>query len=266
MTKEEINFLLNSIYIFKSTLPKDIRKENLDYFKNLKIDIDSVIEIIKKIYTECYNDEILRDIEAIINSILSQSDTTDIYLLDQSRFSIVFRVGSKVLKIGFPKIVYHYPKSKMIIDSIIRKHYKIRNKSVLFLEVQEYCEGLSELDSIEKEKIAYKMWEHFRNKGIIWYDPKPTNIVFRPRTNCGWNSILYSPSSDKEKGDYFIEEGENYDHELDNYLIVDTDLFIPIDVLNKIVKMYKANPNSPFFENWKFSKYLEYEDNYLKGH
>lgn len=266
MDKNDIDYFLNVVYNFSNALPKDLRMVNLNV-ENHQISIEKIIEIIKKVFLDINEHDkkvILEDVNNILVAIVKNESTSNINLIGKSRFSLAFKIGRKVFKVGFPKIIYKYPDCKIILNSIIRKRYVSNNKDVLFVEVQEYRENnLKKYYSEEKiEEIVYSLWKHLRKNKIIWYDPKSENIVICDNTdNNYWNNDYYKKSSYEGKGLYNIIEQDEY---AGKYLIVDTDLFLPLNAVEKMNEIYESNQELPFFKNWKYKKFLDYEKRYLK--
>ena len=267
MRKFYDDYFLKILHNYTEVLPIDVRKINLNINEDSKIDKNEILEIIKNVFLRqrtSSSDSIINDIDKVMISIIYNEKTDMFSLVEQSRFSIVFKIGSKVLKIGFPKITYNYPKSKLILDSIIRKQYYYNGDRVLFLEVQEYKSvNLSSYSEKEQDEILYQIWKHFRRNGIIWYDSKAKNVVVNDG-NCKscWDSKYYKLSNDDEKGIYKIDELYTDMNIYDKFLIVDTDLFVTLETMKKVEEIFKDDPKLAFFSNWKFKKYMKYEERY----
>lgn len=271
MEFSDTEYFFEVVNQFDKVLPKDLRKIKIGVDMNQVLDINSVIEIINYIFFDSgifiqTKDEILIDLKKIIEAIFNNEDTVDIKLISKSRFSLVFKIGTKVFKVGFPKIIYKYPKSTIVLDSIIRKQYFDNYKPVLFVEVQDFKENdlYKYYAETDIEEILYSLWKKLREIGIVWYDPKDKNIVINTNESKSkkWNDTYYIKSNENEKGIYIID---NYIDDIKNdLLIVDTDLFLPIEVIEKVQKINQSNPNLPFFKNWKYKKFLEYETRFLK--
>lgn len=272
--------MFNYSYFFKimeydeKVLPKDIRKMGYkDRINTLVKDKDIIYIIDEVFFIDIMDDEVKAEIKADISKILQaikyNEKEKDIILFDISRFSFVFKIGNKVLKIGFPKIVYPIPNLNIIIDSIIRKQYRQSNgEPILYIEVQERKENNLTLiyNKEEIEDILYKVWKEFRENGIIWYDPKEKNLVlnYASKDLVLWNSKYYNESSDEEKGIYKLKKYNFNKKELSKLLVVDTDLFLPVTIFNDLIEMFTNNPNFPGANNWKFKRVIEYEKRYLE--
>lgn len=258
----------------EKVLPKDIRKMGYkDRINTLVKDKDIIYIIDEVFFIDIMDDEVKAEIKADISKILQaikyNEKEKDIILFDISRFSFVFKIGNKVLKIGFPKIVYPIPNLNIIIDSIIRKQYRQSNgEPILYIEVQERKENNLTLiyNKEEIEDILYKVWKEFRENGIIWYDPKEKNLVlnYASKDLVLWNSKYYNESSDEEKGIYKLKKYNFNKKELSKLLVVDTDLFLPVTIFNDLIEMFTNNPNFPGANNWKFKRVIEYEKRYLE--
>lgn len=269
MNFSDIKYFFEVVNCFDKVLPPDLREIEIDIEINQLIDINKIIETINNIFFNKdiiikTKHEILVDIKNIIEAIVKNENTTSIQLISKSRFSLVFKIGTKVLKIGFPKIVYKYPKSNIILDSIIRKQYLDGDKPVLFVEVQDFKENnlYKYYSRTEIDEIIYCLWKKLRKNGIVWYDPKDKNIVIDNKNNSKkWNDIYYKKSNEKEKGQYYIDNDILDINE--GLLIVDTDLFIPLETIKKLKEIKNNKPDLPFFQNWKYNSFLKYEDRYL---
>lgn len=270
----------NYSYFFKiieyneKVLPKDIRKmgyeskiNNLIIYNEIKNIIDDVF--LMKVADKSLKMKIQYDVKNIFNAVSLNEKQNNILLLDVSRFSFVFKIGNKVIKVGFPKIIYSIPKLDMIANSIIRKQYTDNNGvPVLFVEVQQWQENNLSLvyGKDEIEEILYKLWKSLREIGIVWYDPKEKNLVLNSSTENTdiWNNEYYNQSSQEEKGIYKLKEKFLNKNILPEVLIIDTDLFLPVTVLETLMKMAINQPELPGFNNWKFKRVIEYEKRYLK--
>lgn len=242
-----------------SKLPVDLRKKDFSQYYNKQLTENDVRNIVGNTFKkELINFKYKKEIFDIIRAVIQNEKSEYFQILNISRFSIVFKNNTKVLKIGFPKITYKIPKCSIILDSIIRKQYD----EILFIEVQDFkSSNLSDKYSKEEiEEILYNIWKKFRMNNIIWYDPKEKNVVLENDTNNinKWDNCNYYQSNDKEKGIYKVPYDINYL----NLKIVDTDLFLPLDVIQDFEKLCKTNPNASGFSNWKYKTLMEYEKRY----
>jgi hypothetical protein len=268
MSKVDTKLFFGMMDNFTKYLPQDLRECDFEIKKQDIITIDQLLLFIEKTFicVASYPD-ILEDIKSIIDAVIINEKTNQINFINRSRFSCVFKIGQKVFKIGYPKILYEYPKCDAIVDSIIRKQYKKENKSIIFVEVQPLMENnFSECSLQELDQIIYQLWKHFRTIGIVWYDPKIENVVTTSKDRLAnyWDNNLYEPSSDLEKGCYDVTVDYNYNSKIPNYLIVDTDLFVPIEAMEQVKGLYKLHPEWDFFANWKFKRFLDFEARYNK--
>lgn len=271
MNKRDTEYFFEIVDKFEEALPKDLRQIDLTINSNKNVSIGEIMEVISDVFLDLNietKNDIIVDVEKIINAITKNENTDTITLIGKSRFSLAFKIGSKVFKAGFPKITYKYPKCSIILDSIIRKQYIDNHRPVLFIEVQDFKENdlRKYYTAKELDEVVYQLWKTLRKSGIIWYDPKDKNIVVDNKNNniTIWNDKYYKSSTEYEKGRYIIN-GYSCDEESGNsFLIVDMDLFLPMEIIEKLRIIYKKNSNLPFFKNWKYKRFLEYEQRFLE--
>lgn len=242
-------------------LPKDLRNLDVSEIKNKYLNSIELKKLINKIFKREISDKkIKKNIYNIIDALKKNEICDKFYLINISRFSIVFKNNTKVLKIGFPKVTYKIPSCSIILNSIIRKQYQ----NIIFVEIQDYKKNnLESMYSKEEiDNIIYSIWKEFRKNNIIWFDPKSKNIVIDDNnTNVvKWNENYYSIPSNEEKGVY----NTDFDIVYQNFKIVDTDLFLPISVIDDLKKSKEENPDAPGFTNWKYRTLLDYENRYNK--
>ena len=264
---------MNYKYFFETiergaeVLPIDLRTEEKNIQAINKNNIDSIKELINHyILNGLTNNElknnIISDVVNIIKAVIKNEGSNTLELINISRFSMVYKLSTKVIKIGFPKITYIYPKSKFILDSIIRKNYYDENNNiVMFIEVQDYKDNnvYEKFKKEELEEIIYQIWKYYRKKDIIWFDPKDKNVVLSDKTKTFWNNNIYNRTSDEEKGIYLFDD---YDYTDYGVLIVDNDLFLSLSTYNELLQLEKEKPKLPGFSNWKHIKVREFEKRY----
>lgn len=249
------------------TLEKYIKESNPTNYSDLKKLIDEIF--FKGLQDNEIKAKIHKDIKDIVYAILNNEECDTFDLISISRFSLAFKLNTKILKIGFPKITYKFPNSDIVLDSIIRKQYKNSNDiPILFVEVQDYKENnlRKEYTEEEIEELIYQLWKELRKQNIVWYDPKDKNIVLNKEEVIpkAWNDKYYKRSSEEEKGRYKLYDDRDSIDYICDVLIIDTDLFLPLETVEKLMKMYKIQPSLPGFKNWKFKKMLKYEKRFLE--
>ena len=206
------SYFFSIIKYDEKVLPKDLRKLQFEFKINDAVTCKEIQRQIDKVFL-CKTDDnnvkniIQEDISCIIEAIINNEQGSTIILLSISRFSLVFKIGTKVLKIGFPKITYEFPDSNIILDSIIRKQYNDNNGiPIIFIEVQDLKENDLRIKYQEKEidELIYQAWKTLRKDGIVWYDPKDKNVVINDKLKNTkiWNDKYYQKSSREDKGIY----------------------------------------------------------------
>ena len=115
----------------------------------------------------------LEIIEQIINELLKHEgkQKEDIIKIAEGGYSSVYKIGSKIIKIGEEPQTYKLPKdSKRFLRPLIRRKIETKGK-MINIEITEAVdtEGITDED-------VYKIYKELREEGIIWTDAKKENL------------------------------------------------------------------------------------------
>ena len=97
----------------------------------------------------------------------------DLSVKDGGTYSDVFEIGEKILKIGQPRKTYKIPYSRRILQPLLRTNFEAEGKDIACVEI---CEKVDTVFECDEQETLYEIYKELREKGIIWTDPKPTNI------------------------------------------------------------------------------------------
>ncbi len=97
----------------------------------------------------------------------------DLSVKDGGTYSDVFEIGEKILKIGQPRKTYKIPYSRRILQPLLRTNFDADGKDIACVEI---CEKVDTDFECDEQETLYEIYKELREKGIIWTDPKPTNI------------------------------------------------------------------------------------------
>ena len=91
----------------------------------------------------------------------------DIKKINNGSYSTVYRVGSKIIKIGHRRRIDNIVDNNRILlpDTLVKLHSNI-------IEVTDYIEGKSDFS---KDEI-YEVYKELRDQGVVWLDPTKDNL------------------------------------------------------------------------------------------
>ena len=111
---------------------------------------------------------------------------SDIKYLDKGSTSTVFRIGSKVIKIGYGRVTNSFPKNPYILEPLLRKAFDINGISI-FIEVTDFVDTRTIVD----DDVVYSLYKNLRDLGLFWLDPRAKNVGFLLEDNIvHWNFPL----------------------------------------------------------------------------
>ncbi len=96
----------------------------------------------------------------------------DAGLLNAGSYSVVYKLGEKILKIGNIKNIHELPNSKYILQPVLRNYIGYKDTDNCYVELMEYV-NIS--DSITEGEL-YTLYKNLREEGIIWTDPRNNNV------------------------------------------------------------------------------------------
>lgn len=210
---------------------KHISKKNINAYQKIinKIKEDEKNYILQIITNELnfyklnnksnkYDFNILREIIFLIIKEISENEHTKMHkieLIGHGDFSSVYCLGNKIIKIGRTRLTKKFPNNPYIIKPLLRKEFEIGENNSFFIEV---CEKIK--TNCCSEEDVYELYKKLRDIGLIWMDPKISNIGKLIKDNkIYWNKKL-NPSDkalslSKYKGNESLKKG--------NIIICDAD-------------------------------------------
>lgn len=190
--KKLINNKKLSHIIINSNFPlvelKNLVNKNSEAYKQIMLKIEKnkeefIIQTInysinKYLRTKKFNESMLKLIQEIIFIILEEvalnenEDISNLELIVRGDFSFVYAIKNKVIKIGSNRATPKFPNNPYIIKPLLRKAIPINdNNDIVFIEV---CERIK-TDCCTDEDV-YNLYKSLREIGLIWLDPKKSNI------------------------------------------------------------------------------------------
>lgn len=152
----------------------------------------------------------LKLIQEIIFMILEDiaknenEDICNLELIGEGDFSLVYSLGNKIIKIGRKRATPKFPNNPYIVKPLLRKAISINgNNDIVFIEV---CEKIKTNCCTDED--VYKLYKKLREIGLIWMDPKKSNIGKLIKDNkIYWNSNL-KPSDKALMLDEYVKDTE----------------------------------------------------------
>ena len=133
--------------------------------------------------------KLLKEILHLIIKEIAENEKVQINsleYLDCGEFSCVYKLGDKIIKIGQNRLTKTFPNNPYIIKPLLRKSFEIGENVSIFIEV---CENIK--TNCCSDEDVYIMYKKFRDLGLIWMDPKKTNIGILLKDNIiHWNKNL----------------------------------------------------------------------------
>lgn len=180
------------------------------YIGILDVDDPVFLSILGKIFTEL-----------LIAENVNLSDTE---MILGGSYSCVYKIGTKVLKIGKKRQVFELKNNKRFLPSILRKELLVKgpdeNKFIITLEITEFVNT-----SNITEDDVYLIFKELRSEGLLWTDPRIDNIGKLNRPNQ-----IFFPGMDSvshEVQNYYSNE---YDIlKKGDLVIIDNDYIYPTD-------------------------------------
>ena len=117
----------------------------------------------------------------VIEELLKEQNCTfsDICICGTGSYSVVYKIGNRILKLGDKRKVSYVINSDKILQPILKKDLngkkfamtiEVTNRVKLFTD-DEYEENDEKI-----EEILYEIWKELMDEGIIWTDPRIENI------------------------------------------------------------------------------------------
>ena len=106
--------------------------------------------------------------------------------IDKGAFSNVYCLGNKIIKIGIKRITPTFPNNPYIIKPLLRRKFEIGYNANIYIEI---CEKIK--TNCCNEEDMYEIYKNLRELGLIWNDPKLSNIGRLIKDNkIHWNKKL----------------------------------------------------------------------------
>ncbi len=194
----------NNTEIYKKIMLKINENKKLFIKKTVNYSISKHFNI-----TEI-NKSMLKLIQEIIFMIIEEiaknenEDICNLELIGEGDFSLVYSIGDKIIKIGSKRATPKFPNNPYIVKPLLRKSIPINdNNDIVFIEV---CEKIKTNCCTEED--VYKLYKSLREIGLIWMDPKKSNVGKLIKDNkIYWNSNL-NPSDKALMLDEYVEDTE----------------------------------------------------------
>ena len=189
--------------------------------------IESTIAKTTSMYYPNIEKENLDKLTELLKSTAREENTTllDIRYIGYGAYSEVFRIKSKIIKVGYKRECPNIPENNRILIPYFKG-----NIGSDFIEINDY---ISNIGKITTEDV-YSVYKDIRDEGLIWLDPGKDNIAKVS------DEILYKINLRKNnltnKG---IIKNNNHIPEQKNILLIDLDHIIFENDEEKIEKIRK---------------------------
>ena len=165
------NFNEISSYNFKSKEPileylnKNLSRINKEELENIKSSL--IYQMLERKYE--LDDKDIDKVKKLFEDSANKENLTifNIKKIDSGSYSSIYRLGSKVIKIGYKRAI------ERIVDNnrILLPDILIKVKSNI-IEITDYIEGKSDFSKDE----VYSIYKELRDQGIVWLDPTKANL------------------------------------------------------------------------------------------
>ena len=91
----------------------------------------------------------------------------DIKKIDYGSYSTIYRIGSKIIKIGYRRRIDEIVDNNRILlpDTLLKIHSNI-------IEITDFIDGKSNFSTEE----IYEVYKELRDQGVVWLDPTKDNL------------------------------------------------------------------------------------------
>ena len=173
---DELEYVLKhfkeiSAYDFESKEPilkyinKNIKRIDKEELQNIKLSL--IYQMLERKYE--LDDKDISKVKDLFEDTANKENLTifDIQKIDSGSYSNIYRLGSKVIKIGFKRAIENIVDNNRILlpDSLI----KIKSN---IIEITDYVDGKS---NFSKDEV-YSIYKELREQGIVWLDPTKDNL------------------------------------------------------------------------------------------
>ena len=218
-------------------LKKDIDKLKINIDKDEVIDkinnrMDNNLDIVlmeiistRFDYQEFEKEKILPYLKRIIYELCIEEKVNyhDIKYVSGGDFSSCFKIGSKFFKIGDKRQTFYIKNNKRFLQPLRREEIKTLDDDFMFcLEINEEVDTKNITD-----EDVYQVYKELRNQGIIWTDPKKSNLGRLLKDNkVYFDGVDYVDMT----GTGFLT-GIDYSLKVGDLVIIDTDFIYDEDDL-----------------------------------
>lgn len=174
--------------------------------------------------------QIIKLVNIIINELIEHEKTTEIkFISDIGTTSLVWQIGTKILKIGVPRRDNTIPYHHRILQPLINQDILINNKSI-HIEVTEQVETLN-CNTIPQQ--VFLIIDEFEEAGLTIYDICVENFGILLKDNkIHFNQINFKTSNSVSSciqynnSNYILPSGELVLLDLDMLEITDIDKYV----------------------------------------
>jgi len=218
----------------------------------------------------------------ILDELMENEEVSfsDIKFIGEGSFSKVYQIGSKVLKVGFPRIKYEVPNHPRIAQPLIRRNLKDKDGVKKgCVEIARLAEKINKNEPGIKKEI-YELYRDLRNSGIICTDMRLSNLgrllednsnLYKIKKN-GEEPLNVNPSSaglkgelngeTLRKGELVIIDTDCIFHEDDKGLVFLDDVTILEEIYQNELKGIEPDYNRVILEEDIITPILE-EDKWM---
>lgn len=234
---------------------------------NQEITIEDVNQLLMKSLWKDGKEELVRKYQGVISLIIEDlqrnENNNTIILRGVGSFSITLLIGNKILKLGYPRVTYHIPFAKEILQPVARKEFE----NFITIEVAENVDTnwYKSLTQDEIEEKMYQIYKSMRKQGAFWLDVRPENMGVLLKDN----KIYWKPYFSKFDNKYHELEVDNeilgisptVQKEIlpaGSYVVLDTDLIFPKSKMEEFDAIYEKDPNDPEYPEIRTKQYAIY--------
>ena len=187
--------------------------------------IEATIAKSTSMYYPNIKKENLDKLTELLKNTAREEGTTllDIRYMNYGAYSEVFRIKSKIIKVGYTRECPNIPENNRILIPYFKG-----NIGSDFIEINDY---INSIDSITNEDV-YTVYKDIRDEGLIWLDPGKENIA--KVSNDILSKINLRRKNLTDKG---IIKNNNHIPETKDILLIDLDHIVFENDLEKIEKI-----------------------------
>lgn len=172
----ELNYIIKnfkeiSAYNYETKEPilkyikENLSRINKDELQNIKFTL--INQMLERKYE--LEDQDINKVKYLLEDTAKKENLTifDIKKIDSGSYSSIYKLGSKVIKIGYKRAI-----KKIVDNNRILLPDSITNVKSNIIEITDFIDGKC---NFSKDEV-YEVYKDLREQGIVWLDPTKENL------------------------------------------------------------------------------------------